>query len=103
MAATFNITPQQINAAAERMETSLRNFVQSENRIYAATEGLRVQFQGVASDTFNQRIVAYRNDFRAVETSVTQFIDFLRTYSAEAVRKENDLASRAGQLSTGTR
>jgi uncharacterized protein YukE len=99
----FNITPQQISASAQRVGESLQRFVQSENQIYAATDGLRVQFQGQASSTFNERINAYRSDFRAVENTVREFTQFLQQYAAEASRKENDLTQRAGSLSTGSR
>ena len=103
MANIIDITPHEIAAAATNMETSLLEFTRAYTNIYSATGDLRVQFQGAASSTYNQRIEAYRGDFLRVEQSVKEFIQFLQNYSQTATRVEGHLVGTAGNLPTGVR
>ena len=68
MASTiFDVTPEELEASANRIETKTTEFTKAYTSIYTAVTDLRVTFKGEASDTFNQRIEGYKNDFTAAE------------------------------------
>lgn len=102
MASTiFDVTPEELEAAAARIETKTGEFTKAYNSIYTAVSDLRVTYKGEASDTFNQRIEGYKNDFTAAEKALKNYTHFLREYAAEMKRTENELKGKAGALSVG--
>ena len=62
---------------------------------------LRVTYKGEASDTFNQRIEGYKNDFSAAEKALKNYVQFLREYAAKMKGTENEIKSKASALSVG--
>jgi WXG100 family type VII secretion target len=101
MAKSFDITPPELVASANKIEGRTGEFVKAYQTIYAATNDLRVSYKGQASDAFNTRIEGYKKDFEAVQKTLTNYIQFLREYADKMTRTENELNSKAGQLSTG--
>lgn len=98
---TFDVTPEELEAAATRIETKTGEFTKTYNSIYTAVSDLRVTYKGEASDTFNQRIEGYKNDFTAAEKALKNYVQFLREYAAEMKRTENEIKGKAGALSVG--
>lgn len=98
---TFDVTPEELEAAAARIETKTGEFTRIYNSIYTAVSDLRVTYKGEASDTFNQRIEGYKNDFTAAEKALKNYVQFLREYAAEMKRTENELKGKASALSVG--
>lgn len=102
MASTvFDVTPEELEASATRIEGKTGEFVKAYNNIYTAVSDLRITYKGEASDTFNQRIDGYRNDFSAAEKALKNYVQFLREYAADMRRTENELKGKAGALSVG--
>ena len=97
----FDVTPEELEAAAARIETKTGEFTKTYNSIYTAASDLRVTYKGEASDTFNQRIEGYKNDFTAAEKVLKNYVQFMREYAAEMKRTENELKRKAGALSVG--
>lgn len=97
----FDVTPEELEASANKIEGKTSEFKKSYDSIYAAVSDLRVSFKGEASDTFNQRIEGYKNDFAAAEKALTTYVQFLREYAADIKRIENELKSKASALSVG--
>ena len=102
MASTiFDVTPEELEASANRIETKTGEFTKAYNSIYTAVSDLRVNYKGEASDTFNKRIEGYKNDFTAAEKALKKYVQFLREYAAKMKSTENELKSKAGTLSVG--
>lgn len=102
MASTiFDVTPEELEVSANKIETKTGEFTKAYNSIYTAVSELRVSYKGEASDTFNQRIEGYKNDFTAAEKALKNYIQFLRDYAAEMKRTESDIKSKANALSVG--
>lgn len=99
--AIFDVTPEELEASASKVESKVAEFTKAYTSIYTAVTDLRVKFKGEASDTFNQRIEGYKNDFSAAEKALKNYVQFLREYAAKMKQTENDLKSRAGSLSVG--
>ena len=102
MASTvFDVTPEELESSATKVEGKASEFTKTYNSIYTAVSDLRVTYKGEASDTFNQRIEGYKNDFTAAEKALTKYVAFLREYAGKMKNTENDLKSKAGSLSVG--
>lgn len=102
MASTiFDVTPEELESSATKIEEKTNEFTNAYNSIYTAVSDLRVSYKGEASDTFNQRIEGYRNDFSAAETALNNYVQFLREYAAKIQSTENDIKSKASSLSVG--
>lgn len=97
----FDVTPEELKASASKIEGKTREFTKAYNSIYAAVSDLRVSYKGEASNTFNQRIEGYKNDFSAAEKALNNYVQFLREYSQKIIGVENDLKSKASKLGVG--
>lgn len=106
MASTiFDVTPEELEASASKIEGKTGEFTKAYTKaytsIYTAVSDLRVTYKGEASDTFNQRIEGYKNDFSAAEKALKNYVQFLREYAAKMKSTENDIKSKASSLSVG--
>jgi len=97
----FDITPEELEQSAKKIETHGAAFSKAHTDIYVATAGLRATYKGQASEAFNKRIEGYKNDFQAMEKTLKSYVQFLREYAAKMKATENELVGRAGQLSVG--
>lgn len=98
---TFDVTPEELETSANKVESKTSEFTKAYNSIYTAVSDLRVTYKGEASDTFNQRIEGYKNDFSAAETALKNYVQFLRDYAAKMNSTENEIKSKASALSVG--
>ena len=101
MAKVFDVTPEELEGSAGKMEGKCTEFNKAYQSIYTATAELMVKYKGQASETFNNRIEGYKNDFQAVEKALKNYAVFLREYAAKMKAAENEIKSKAGQLSVG--
>lgn len=97
----FDVTPEELEASASKIEAKIEEFTKTYNSIYTAVSDLRVTFKGEASDTFNKRIEGYRNDFSAAESALKKYVQFMREYAAKIRNTENEIKSKASSLSVG--
>lgn len=97
----FDVTPEDLESSATRVEENITKFVNTYNSIYTAVSDLRITYKGDASNTFNQRIEGYKNDFTAAENALKNYVAFLREYAGKMRNTENELKSKASSLSVG--
>ena len=97
----FDVTPEELEASASKIEGKTNEFNKAYNSIYTAVSDLRVTYKGEARDTFNQRIEGYKNDFTAAENALKKYVEFLREYAAKMKQTESDIKSKASSLSVG--
>lgn len=98
---SFDVTPEELKASASKVSDKTSEFTKAYNSVYTAVSDLRITFKGEASDTFNQRIEGYRNDFAAAEKALQNYIQFLNDYAEELTGVENEIKSKASALSVG--
>lgn len=102
MASTvFDVTPEDLESSASKVEGKATEFTKAYTSIYTAVSDLRITYKGEASDTFNQRIEGYKNDFTAADKALAKYVAFLREYAGKMKNTENDLKSKASSLSVG--
>ena len=99
--AKFDVTPEEIAKSATIVEEKTTEFKSAYDSIYAAVEDLRMSYKGEASDTFNQRIKAYENDFKEAERVLKNYVSFLRNYAADMNKTEIGIKGWANNLPTG--
>lgn len=97
----FDVTPEELKTSATKVEGKTTEFNKAYNSIYTAVSDLRVAYKGQASDTFNQKIEGYKNDFAAAEKALKNYVQFLREYATKIESTENEIKSKAGALSVG--
>lgn len=102
MASTiFDITPEELENSASKIEGKTTEFKKAYDSIYTAVSDLRVTYKGEASDTFNQKIEGYKNDFSQAEKALQNYVQFLREYAAQMKNTEDEIKSKASVLSIG--
>lgn len=101
MSSIFDVTPEQLESSANKIEGKTTEFIKNYNNIYTAVKDLRVKYKGQASDTFNQRIEGYKNDFTAAEKALKNYVQFLRQYANDLKKAEENIKGKAGSLSVG--
>lgn len=97
----FDVTPENLESSASRIESKTSEFTKAYTSIYTAVSDLRVTYKGEASDAFNERIEGYKNDFSAAETALKNYVQFLREYASKLNETERDIKSKASALSVG--
>ena len=101
MTAQFDVTSEELEASASKIEGKAQEFSKAYENIYTAVSDLRVTYKGQTSDTFNQRIAEYKNTFSKADKVLTKYVAFLREYASKMRKTENDLKGKAGSLSSG--
>ncbi len=99
---SFKVEPLGLEESANRIEGKAKEFKSNYESIYAAVSDLRVKYKGDASDTFNERIEGYKNDFQAADTALKNYVQFVRDYAKNIKDTENDLRNQASSLSVGS-
>lgn len=97
----FDVTPEDLQTSANKIENYAAEFTKAYTSIYTAVSDLRVSYQGEASDAFNERIEGYRDDFSAADTTLAEYVAFLRDYASSISSTESELKSQASALSVG--
>ncbi len=97
----FDVTPEEIEASANKIETKKGEFTKAYGDIYTAVSDLRVEFKGEASDTFNQKIESYKKDFVAAEKALERYAQFLKEYANKIKGTETDNKAKANALKGG--
>lgn len=97
----FDVTPEEMNNSAKMITDKTVQFIQAYRDIYNAVNELNVEYKGEASQTFNERIRGYENDFKAAEKALTQYITFLEFYAKQVTDVETNIKNNASRLSVG--
>lgn len=100
-AVQFDVTPEELNRSAAEVEGKASEFKKAHEDIYMAVQDLRVSYKGEASDTFNQRIEGYRNDFDAADKTLAKYVEFLRKYASDIEKTEAENKAKAAALKVG--
>ena len=98
MARTIQVTPEQLESAAGRIEGLAADYKSQYDALYNETNAMASTWQGKDNTAFVDQIAGFKDDFEKMQTLMLNYADFLRK-SAKAYRDTQDtVVSEARKL-----
>lgn len=98
MARTIQVTPEQLESAAGRIEGLAADYKSQYDALYNETNAMASTWQGKDNTAFVDQIAGFKDDFEKMHTLMLNYADFLRK-SAKAYRDTQDsVVSEARKL-----
>ena len=102
MANQWSVTTERLVQSATVIEEKTAKYNSEWAKLYAELQNLKSsQWQGIASDTFNAKLEAYRNDFEEMSKVLMEYVNYLRTAADNYVKTEEAIKDAASNLHTG--
>ena len=102
MANEWAVTTERLVSSANVIEEKTGKYNSEWAKLYTELQSLKSsQWQGIASDTFNSKLEAYRNDFEEMSTILLSYVEHLRVTAENYVNTEEALKDAASTLHTG--
>ena len=89
MARTIQVTPEQLESAAGRIEGLAADYKSQYDALYNETNAMASTWQGKDNTAFVDQIAGFKDDFEKMHTLMLNYADFLRK-SAKAYRDTQD-------------
>ena len=98
MARTIQVTPEQLESAAGRIEGLAADYKTQYDALYNETNAMASTWNGKDNVAFVNQIAGFKDDFKKMYNHMLDYADFLRK-SASAYRKTQDtVVSEAKKL-----
>ena len=98
MARTIQVTPEQLESAAGRIEGLAADYKSQYDALYNETNAMSSTWDGKDNVAFVDQIAGFKDDFAKMHTLMLNYADFLRK-SAKAYRDTQDtVVSEARKL-----
>lgn len=98
MARTIQVTPEQLESTAGRIESLAADYKAQYDQLYSETNAMASTWSGKDNVAFVQQIDGFKDDFTKMHTLMLNYADFLRK-SAKAYRDTQDtVVSEARKL-----
>jgi len=102
MANKWAVTTERLVSSAGVIEEKTAKYNSEWAKLYTELQSLKsAQWQGIASDTFNAKLEAYRNDFEEMSKVLLEYANYLRTAADNYVKTEEAIKDAASNLHTG--
>lgn len=99
MAREWKVTTERLEASAKLIDEKTAKYNSEWSKLYQELQNLRsAQWKGIASDTFNDRLEGYRNDFQELADTLMTYKEFLETAATNYKDTEEELKEAAGSL-----
>lgn len=89
MARDIQVTPEQLEAAAGRIEGLAGEYKTQYEQLYSETNSMASTWSGKDNVAFTDQIAGFKDDFQKMHTLMLNYADFLRK-SAKAYRETQD-------------
>lgn len=89
MARTIQVTPEQLESAAGRIEGLAADYKSQYDALYNETNAMASTWNGKDNTAFVDQIAGFKDDFEKMHTLMLNYADFLRK-SAKAYRDTQD-------------
>lgn len=89
MARTIQVTPEQLESAAGRIEGLAADYKTQYDTLYNETNAMASTWNGKDNTAFVDQIAGFKDDFEKMHTLMLNYADFLRK-SAKAYRDTQD-------------
>ena len=98
MARTIQVTPEQLESTAGRIESLAADYKAQYDQLYSETNAMASTWSGKDNVAFVQQIDGFKDDFAKMHTLMLNYADFLKK-SAKAYRDTQDtVVSEARKL-----
>lgn len=98
MARNIQVTPEQLESAAGRIEGLAADYKTQYDALYSETNAMASTWSGKDNVAFVDQIAGFKDDFEKMHTLMLNYADFLRK-SAKAYRETQDtVVSEARKL-----
>lgn len=98
MARTIQVTPEQLESTAGRIENLAADYKTQYEQLYNETNAMASSWQGKDNTAFTDQIAGFKDDFTKMHTLMLNYADFLRK-SAKAYRDTQEtITSEARKL-----
>ena len=89
MARTIQVTPEQLDTTAGKIETLAADYKTQYDQLYSKTNAMAATWNGKDNLAFVEQIAGFKDDFERMHTLMLNYADFLRK-SAKAYRDTQD-------------
>ena len=89
MARNIQVTPEQLETTAGKIEGLASDYKTQYNQLYSETSAMASTWDGKDNKAFVDRIDGFKDDFEKMHTLMNNYADFLRK-SAKAYRETQD-------------
>lgn len=98
MARTIQVTPEQLETAAGKIEALAGEYKTQYNQLYSETNAMAATWDGKDNTAFVNQIAGFKDDLEKMHTLMLNYADFLRK-SAKAYREtQNTIVAEARKL-----
>ncbi len=98
MARNIQVTPEQLETTAGRIESMATEYKTQYHKLYSETDAMASTWSGKDNVAFVQQIAGFKDDLEKMYTLMNQYADFLKK-SAKAYRDTQDaVTSEARKL-----
>ena len=98
MARNIQVTPEQLESAAGRIESLAGDYKTQDDQLYSETNAMASTWNGKDNTAFVDQIAGFKDDLEKMHTLMLNYADFLRK-SAKAYRDTQDtVVSEARKL-----
>lgn len=102
MAKEWAVTTERLQSSATVIEEKTAKYNTEWAKLYTELQNLKsAQWQGIASETFNDKLEGYRNDFEDMSNVLLSYAAFLRSTATNYEKTEESLKDAASNLYTG--
>ncbi len=102
MANKWAVTTERLVSSANVVEEKTAKYNSEWAKLYTELQSLKsAQWQGIASDTFNAKLEAYRNDFEEMAKVLMEYASYLKTAAENYEKTEEAIKDAASNLYTG--
>ncbi len=89
MARTIQVTPEQLESAAQRIEGLAADYKTQYDQMYSETNAMASAWNGKDNTAFVDQIAGFKDDFTKMHALMLNYADFLRK-AAKAYRETQD-------------
>lgn len=98
MARTIQVTPEQLESAAGRIEGLAADYKSQYDALYNETNAMASTWQGKDNTAFVDQIAGFKDDFDKMHTLMLNYADFLRKSAKAYSDTQDTVVSEARKL-----
>ncbi len=102
MGKVWSVDTERLVRSANVIEEKTAKYNSEWAKLYTEVQSLKSsQWQGIASEAFNSKLEAYRNDFEEMSKVLLSYVSYLRTAAENYVDTEEEIKNAASTLHIG--